>query len=579
MKKQTRVMAALMAAMLAAALFCASAAAADEPADPVFSEEAGFYDAKSLLLSLSAPEGYRVYYTTDGSVPTEDAQLAGEPIRLRAPGIRADDLSARASARRQYYDPGEVFAQNAYLPTAAVVRAVAVAPDGTHGRVVTKSYFFGAGLREKYADVAVFSIATDDRNLLDEETGIFVLGRKFAEWRETPEGKAVIREKRWWDLVANFSQHGKEWERPASMELFDGAAGAYRQTDTGIRVHGGASRNAPQKSLTLHFRKEYGEGHFEYALIPGAKDAEGGTIGTYKSFMLRNGGNAHLEVKFRDALFQTCMEGMDFARQASREAVLFINGEYWGSFTLCEKFSQSYLETHYPGIDGHNTVIVQDGEIDDGVPEDIALYEELMTFAEEDLSDPDAWRRFCLAVDTDSMAEYFAAEIYIGNADWRPGKNVRLWRTREPHGANAYDDGRWRYLMYDTEYAATLYGEKTTDVHFDSFSATLALHPLFAAAMRSPEFQARFLTALREAADVYFAPERVNALLEEYDARYRPFLEDDGRRFGVSRGTWNRDLTHIREFFAVRRGYILEHALAGIRRLTAGENAPSAPAE
>ena len=71
----------ILLAFLTAALQACSAqkksgsgeSAAYEPAAVRFSEEAGAYAGREFRLELSAPNGYTVYYTLDGSVPDRNS--------------------------------------------------------------------------------------------------------------------------------------------------------------------------------------------------------------------------------------------------------------------------------------------------------------------------------------------------------------------------------------------------------------------------------------------------------------------------------------------------------------------------
>ena len=108
---------------------CVSTAAAapgeappsEGPAEVVFSMEAGAYAADSARLELSAPEGYTIYYTTDGSLPTASSAVYTGAIPLQRQGNRwLDETTA-----------GKMLLSNAYkllsppeLPGANVIRAM-----------------------------------------------------------------------------------------------------------------------------------------------------------------------------------------------------------------------------------------------------------------------------------------------------------------------------------------------------------------------------------------------------------------------------------------------------------------------
>jgi hypothetical protein len=57
-------------------------------------------------------------------------------------------------------------------------------------------------------------------------------------------------------------------------------------------------------------------------------------------------------------------------------------------------------------------------------------------------------------LDLPNFIDFYQAHIFFGNTDW-PGNNTRLWRSmavnRAP-GAPARHDGRWRHMLYDTDF-------------------------------------------------------------------------------------------------------------------------------
>lgn len=91
--------AALMLCMsvVGAAFFCQAEIQAEETAEPVFSKESGYYE-EGFDLTLTAPKGSTIYYTTDGSIPLskEDdmAEATPTPLPTATPKPIEFDLSA-----------------------------------------------------------------------------------------------------------------------------------------------------------------------------------------------------------------------------------------------------------------------------------------------------------------------------------------------------------------------------------------------------------------------------------------------------------------------------------------------------
>lgn len=522
-----------------------------------FSHEPGAYAEQSLELELKSSSGSSVAYTTNGSQPDSSAEIATEAINLTP----SDTNQAFVEQLAQEVPGYRTLLVDETLPTSTVIRAAALAADGVAGPIDTNTYFIGEDLKELFGDVLVVSLVADPFDLLDYDTGIMAMGAIYDEHREENE-QLTVKEQHL--LQANFTQKGKEWERPAHLELFDCSNSLSYEAPCGIRLKGQASRVYAQKSFNVYLRESYGQKAMEYALIDGAKsELDGSVITSYKRFSLRSGGNATELLRFRDSLFQELLAGYAFSTQATRPAILFLNGEFYGVYSLIEKYSDSYVETHF-GVDSKNVVIVEEGEIDEGEDEDLVLYEDLLAFAERDLSDAEAWDEFCGVVDVQSMADYYAAELYLGNHDFSETANVRLWRSRLPEEGKEYADARWRWMMYDTEYCAGLYGDEWAQADCDHLGEYLETCPLLASAMRNGEFRTMMRERLVDYAENVFEPSKVSAALDEWWGTWEAWIDLSCRRFGLDLEAARSDMELVRSYFSQRAEHVLasfdEHA-------------------
>ena len=498
----------------------------------VFSHNSGLY-AQQFSLSITDPAGGAIYYSTDGSIPSPEKVGNGfvfkysSPITVKDRNGQANVLATNANSTQMYMVPNDDRGSvpQVYTPTAAqvpkatVIRAITVASNGKKSDVVTKTYFFGNNLAN-YESNRIISLVSDPYNLIDTNYGIMVRGNPNNRWN--PPASPY-----------NFQKKGQDWERAAFLELFEGDANSRNvklSTEVGIRVRGGWSRGMGQKSFTVYFKEQYGINNLtNYNLIPGAVKADGKTpVGKFKGFMLRNGANDGDYTKFYDVFLQELLKDRSFSTQASVPCVVYLNGEYWGPYNLQERYSDNHTEYKY-GVAKENVISYDNGELDDGNPGEENLFLDL---ANGVINETKSYADFCNAFDIDNFIDYWAAEIYIYNEDW-PQNNYRLWRTRTVEQGNPYGDTKWRYQMFDTEFALGIYngGGLTGQAGMNAFDKILngehrehINNKLFKALLANQDFCRKFVNTMMDLYNVNFHPNSFGPLLSKYTNTYRPLM-------------------------------------------------------
>ena len=517
---------------------------AEDPSHVHFSLQSGVYPRSSLNVELTAPKGYTIAFTTDASLPKIEDDCGSNRVDVHLSSSMTGTLISHSDLMQLPVLEEAKLRDDPSLPFGCVLRAMLIGPDTEAGEVSTEVYFLGTDFSERFPGCIILSLVAEPDSLLDYETGILAAGKVFDSWRFTEQAQEVIRNKETWEYQANFTQHGKEWERPCLIQVYDGQSAPSVEQEAGIRVSGHASRMENQKSFNIYFRKDYGDKYFTYGLFDG--------VSRYRSFQLRNGGNNTKWLKFKGAMLQDLVSDRAFMTSLSRQAVLFLNGEYWGPYLLTEKISDEMVQSHYP-VDADQVVVIKEAEVEEGTDEDILLYEELMSYADKDLTDPTIWDEFCRIINIRSFADYCATRIYIGDNDWSEIKNDVLWRTRD----SSYDDGRWQYILYDVESCAGLYGYEQTAPETDHFRVALERYPLFAAAIRNREFYDLFLDSIREIGSRNFSVERVTDAMREYADIWEPLMPDYYKRFGNTDYLWNNEWEATIHFFENRYDTII----------------------
>ncbi len=536
-----------------------------EIAPPKFNYETGSYD-EEFTLTVAADNDTIVHYTLDGSIPTADSPVF--PAEGMIIGNRSDEPNVLAAV-----STNKISLETDHVPPTVtkgtVIRAAAFSPDGEiMSAVTTKTYFVGLD----YKDIKIISLVLDSDSLFDYENGIYVMGKAYDDWMASdPEAKNAGS----WEIRGNFSQKGREWEREVLFQLIENNGAFGIEQNMGMRIMGTATRTYYQKSFRMYAREEYGAKRLEYPLIPGLMTDTGEQpLQKFKTFILRNGGNDNYFTLLRDPYVQALLPDRDFATQGAEPCIVFINGEYWGIYSITEDYSDNYIEDNY-GVDSKNTIIVKnmvndEPKVDEGEPTDIELYKELeSSIYWRDFTEAEHYNWLCENVDIQNLIDYMAVLLYIDNGDGAfNGNNWRIWRARETDPENEYADGRWRFMLYDNDFALAFRpdeggAEKNTLEQIRNIDWGWGL--LFNKLMENEEFRAQFINTFMDLRNTYFRSEDALKTLEEMKSVIAPYIAEQYRRNGPGWVTQMTDdemeqrfeyeLDNIRQFINGRYDY------------------------
>lgn len=523
-----------------------------------FSHQGGFYSEPISLSMYCSHPFASIHYTLDGTVPNLNSPIYSEPILIESREGDPNIFSEIQTTHDIFWTSpvSEVF-------KATPVRAKAFVTDAISLNTESHTFFVDENIYNRY-NLPVWSLITDTINLYNFEKGIFIAGKTYHDYAEAhPEDTSVVFR------PANFFNRGQAWERDVHIEFFENSNSeiALRQ-DAGVRLHGGVSRLWKQKSLRLYSRDAYSEEYFNYPIIPGNKKmSTQQNLDKYKRFTLRASGNDYEHTLFRDGMIHSLVNHTQVDIQAFQPSVVFINGEYWGIHNIRERQDKYYLNSHY-NIPEEDVVIVETmGFLNTGEDGDELHFHALNEFASNnDLSDSVNMLLISTLMDIDNFLDYQIIQIYINNQDW-PGNNIKYWRERTEdyitHAAPGRD-GRWRWLLYDTDFGFGLY---------DGFDAVLYNSLAFATAEGLEEwpnpdwstlllrklldnegFKNDFINRMADHVNTSFKPERVLEVIESIRNMILPYMPEHFDRWhdAAPISNWHNRI-EIMEYFAINR--------------------------
>lgn len=401
--------------------------------------DSGFYsDNQSITINI--PKGVSVYYTTNCEEPSKEHGIEyTTPITLIAP----ETETVYVYRFKSYYE------------------------DGTESEILNRTYFLGKNITERYSTNVLHIIGNPD-DLFGYENGIFVGGKRLDEFIEANPNAHFGG-----SIDANFEMRGHDSERSVYIEYFTNDGKQLLFQNGGIRIHGDATRMKNQKSFRLYARSEYdSKNYFEYPLIENLLSSIDGTIAQkHKRLIVRNGGTDNGFSYLRSELISTLASEAGFPDVMHCEPVcVYINGIYQGPYWLENNFDKQYFENRYGEYTG-DFVLLEGGDKIKGPDSDEALnnyvneYNEMYRkFSSIDLTNNENFEELKKLLDVENYLQYFAIENYVGNFDW-PSNNVKVYRyvsSDNKYIENSTFDGRYRHLLFDTDYGLGLFVEHGT---------------------------------------------------------------------------------------------------------------------
>lgn len=523
---------------------------------PYLSEKSGFY-IKKFKLTISAKSEEKIYYTTDGSIPTPMSNLYESPIIIMDISDEKDVLSNITGTSEAFRFPNK----NSYKGT--VIRAVSYIQGRPISSVNTATYFVTDSEIKRYS-IPVILISTDKNNLFDYNTGIYMLGKINKEWKDS-NPKSKIQG----DNPANFNQRGKGWRVPVNIEYLSTNGESTLSTVAYMRILGGWSRANPIKNFRLDFEDPVENIIFDKIDI---KELD--------SIVLRTSANDWDFTLFRDALMTDLVDNL-LETQESEPAVLFINGEYWGIHNIRERMNVEYFETHFNMPKNNISVLENEGLLAEGNEDGVKNYSEIVEYIKNnDLSKKEHFDIISGKIDIDNFINYYSTQIFYGNTDW-PGNNIRFWQDSK-------NDSKWRWLLYDTDFGFALY-DWTGGVYNNTFS--LVMDPigaewpnppwstlLFRSLMKNDEFRFMYLNRFCDLLNSIFLEDNLKNKIYKYSTIYEKEIVEHINRWnssGGSKSSWDRYVSVLRNFARLRSNIILKYiskdlSLGGFKVLKTG---------
>lgn len=447
--------------------------------NPAFSLPGGEYKG-SISVTISVPENSAVYYTTDGSIPTqENGQLYtnGASIDIQ----RVTILRARAFDTSGMLQPSDT---------------------------VTASY-----LLNLYHAFPIVSLVADPVELWDEEKGMFATGGELVKepgklpFKLTTGELPLYREK-------------NKYARPGHVEYYSKDGQTILDQDCEFGLQGQYSLDMPQKTFKVRAKAKYGSKYFSAQLFDDLEFTE------YKGFVLRMSGNDCVWTRFNDAFQSQLIKRFNTITdtpstviyQEWKPVVVYLNGVYWGHYNLRERVDRFFVAQHegLPLDEADNMDLLEaSGTVNFGSNKEYKAMIKKVEASSPGKNEQDL--QYILDhIDVDNYFDYMAFEMFFGNSD--PG-NIRFYKLDR-------EGSKWRWIFYDADYGLfnSKFDSPTSYLKPKGAGQQLINNTLIRKLLENDEMRHKFLTRLGEIYQV-FTTEFMTELFNEMAQTLEPEME------------------------------------------------------
>lgn len=354
----------------------------------------------SLSVKVTIPEGARLMYTTDGSLPAAPKSGTGykgtEATKESKDGRFTFNNTTNLTLRLY---------KNGYLPSVPVTRSY----------IKTNSNY----------SLPIISIVGDKKYFTDPKIGLDCDG-------DGTNGK-----------VANYTggqprNYAQEWDRPVNFSYISPDGEMLFNQDTNIKISGGYTRTQQYRSFKLKASKVFdGQNYYNYPFFAQKP------FNRNKTLLIRNGGNDiwRHNARFFDPALETIIQrsGIDLDVQSYVPVIEYVNGQLRGVFNMREPNNDDFAYANW-GYDDEEIDAFENLTMKNG---DAIAIKRIFELGKQ-ASKQDAYEELQTLLDIDEFTNYMAATFFLYNDDW-PDNNIKAYRSR--------NDGRYRFISFDLDYA------------------------------------------------------------------------------------------------------------------------------
>ena len=557
-------------------------------ADTQFSVKRGIFSAPFSLTISTATAGATIRYTTDGSTPTAThGSIPAGPLTIAA------TTNLRAAAFLTGWEPTDVDTQTYLFPADIILQQPTGGPPSGWPASSGTDQVLDFGMDPEvvnHNNPDLGGPATVKNALLALPSVIITT--------DLPNYFNINGSQ---GFYANPYGRGMAWERPVSLEWINPPTAQHPngtsefQVNAGVRLRGGYSRTTvnPKHSFHLFFRADYGDAKLDYPLFGrhGAQTFERIDFRTAQNYSWSFQGDSR-NTFLREEACRLAQLEMGHPSSHVRYVHLYLNGVYWGLYSLDERteaaFSAAYLGGTKEDYDVVNSE--QDSGYITGVTDgSMAAWQDLWNQSRAHQANPTAAGYFKMMgkaadgvtptgdpvlLDVDNLIDYLMLTFCTGNLDgclssFQGNDRANNWFGSR-RSANNPGEG-FRFYVHDFEHVFFSIYEDRTGPWTPSNQADFAYanpYYLHRDLIDNPEYKIRWADRIQKHLfqNGVLTPTAWSNRINQLAGMVDPAIVAESARWGDAKSSTPFTKTHwlaarqsLLTYIAARHPFVLEH--------------------
>ena len=363
--------------------------------------------------------------------------------------------------------------------------------------------------------------------------------------------------------------NGNQALRPhGTIEYFDSDG---IRTDYGYgeyNKHGQDSWAFPQRSFDYIARDEMGYHDAIHEKLLDLSDRD-----EFQRIIIRASGDDNYpgidsSAHMRDLIVQktASKHNMNLDMRRGERVVVYINGLFWGVYSIREKVSDSDYTKHYYGQDKYNIQYVMNWGntwAQYGGGDAISDWNAITNYADNNnLAIQSNYEYVASEIDITSLVDYILINSFVVCTDWI-NWNTSVWRGLDPNGSHQ----KWGFVLWDEDATFNHYINYTGVPNDDpdaepcypeeiSAYDPLSIIELLNELLENEEFARYYNTRYMDLMNTAFKEEEMIGLVEEIENSISLDMNHHFLRWGGYAVQWHDNVNGIKEFISDRIDYL-----------------------